>query len=112
MAGERAPVFVTALVVLTACRGGLPGDPGLTFTIDNRCGLAVEAEVSLSDPSTPLAEDWVPIPDGQSVRLAGPDAEPDEFVVAVRRAGSLVGVVELVPSSAIVTLTPASGCPA
>lgn len=109
LAVSRAAMCVVVLVVATGCRGGLPGDPGLTFTIENRCGYDIDVNIRL--PADPTG-DWDLIANGASVRFAQADAEPEEFVISVRRSRATQDAVELVPSASRVTLTPSSGCPA
>ena len=99
---------VIAVAVLSGCRGGVPGDPGLTFTVQNRCGFDVDVDLRLrTDP----AGDWDLIVQGTSVRFAQADAEPAEFIMSVRRSTATSDEVTVEPSSSSITLQEGSGCP-
>lgn len=105
--------LLAVLALLSSCRGVAPGDPGLKLMITNQCGFDVEVEMSLRHPVQSFPEDWISLPDGATVGGAfGADDQPGDLVVSVRRPGLRMPKEDLVPSSATVTLTSESGCPA
>ena len=100
-------VGVIAIAIFSGCRGGVPGDPGLTFTVQNRCGFDVDVDLRLrTDP----VGDWDLIVQGTSVRFAQADAEPAEFIMSVRRSKATRDEVTVEPSSSSITLQEGSGC--
>ena len=102
-------VGFVAVAALSGCRGGVPGDPGLTFTVQNRCGFDVDVDLRLrTDP----AGDWDLVTQGSSVRFAQADAEPADFIMSVRRSKAASDEVIVEPSSSSITLQEGFGCPA
>lgn len=94
---------------LSGCRGFVPGDPGLTFTVQNRCGFDVDVDLRLrADP----AGDWDLVAQGSSVRFAQVEALPVDFIMLVRRSKAASDEVTVEPSSSSIALQEGFGCPA
>lgn len=110
MSAARTIAIVAGVLALCGCDIDIaPADPGVTFTIDNRCGFDIETDLRLL---TDRVGTWDLVRAGETARFAQADAEFAEFTMAVRPAGNVgAEVVTSSPSSAFILLTPGSGCP-